>query len=291
MFTIIREALFFAKDKLRNISTSPALDAEVLLENVAKKNKEFFYTNPDSKLSESERELYLSFISRREKGEPVAYITGEKEFWGLAIKVNPSVLIPRPETEHIVEEVSKYVELLVRDSKKTLKILDLGTGSGCISAAVCFELLKKDIDFQILATDRSEAALLVAKKNFKKFGYNEKISTLQSDWFENLENYKSYFDIIVTNPPYVPHIWKKKAQKDLSYEPELALYSEDSGFKDVKLILKDISNYMSPDSLFLCEIGDEQSELLKVYVNNFGYKKVEFIKDLAGVERVLSVRN
>lgn len=275
----------------------PKLDQDLLLAHVLNCTREYILIHPEHELSKAEKERYQSYLARREAGEPLAYITGKKEFWGLDFKVTPDVLIPRPETELIIELVLDYIS-----PEKTYNILDLGTGSGCIAISLTKELERKKVEHSITAVDISEKALAIAKENAGAHRVN--INFLQSDWFgvfqlsadrtqqtalsrqrladgRQQEAESEKYDIILSNPPYVNP--QGEFSESILYEPKGALFAEEQGLKDVFALLEQVSDYLKSDGIFLCEIGAEQKPLIEAAYPD----KLKFYKDLAGHDRVL----
>ncbi|NBU98094.1 MAG: peptide chain release factor N(5)-glutamine methyltransferase [Spirochaetia bacterium] len=192
---------------------SPRLDAEILLSELLSLQRIKLYTNFERKLTESEKNLYRDKIKRRGNNEPVAYITGKKSFYKSEFKVNSNVLIPRPETEELLEWI------LSENSLSNRRVLDLGTGSGCIAISLKLERP----DWNVVALDISDGALQIAIENSNQLLGDRKITFLKSDWFSNIE--KDRFSIIVSNPPYIPLNEKDSLMQDVSqFEPHLALF-------------------------------------------------------------------
>ena len=216
-------------------------------------------------------------FEKRKMGLPLQYILGKSDFMGEIFKVNKNVLIPRPETEILV---LKTIEKAEKNLAKT--ILDIGTGSGCIPI-----MLKKRLSFlDIYSCDISQEALSIAKENAKN--NNANINFIHSDLFQNI-NHK--FDIIVSNPPYIPPSLKKDIQKEVQYEPDLALYtSDENGVEFYEKIIKNASKYLNHNGYILFELGIGQSEIVKSLFLEYNYNDIEITKDLDGIDRVICAR-
>jgi len=252
------------------ITTTPALDAELLLQHATGASKEEIYFEPSREVIEKSYHDYERLIARRKNGEPIAYIVGFKEFFGLKFDVDGSVLIPRPETEELVEKALEYIK---NNKKNKLTILDLGTGSGAIalSIASCLKNLKAKYDFddeniQIIASDVSEKALNTAKSNAKKMRLSKKIKFIQSDLLQDIKEIQNV-DLIVANLPYLDPINRNKYATDLSYEPHLALYAGENGldyYKDLFAQIKKMK--IKPKVIVECE--EYQKEAMESIYKN-----------------------
>lgn len=269
------------KDKLQNVSSISQREVEIILEFLTKKDHLYFVKNPDEKIDDDVVINLKSLIKKREKGAPLEYITHNKEFYGLNFFVNQSVLIPRPETEMLVEEAFNFLE-----NKNDFSILDLGTGSGAIAVSLAKLLKDRGGKFRIVATDKSLKAIKVARRNAIQNNVKSKIKFKESNWFENVDE---KYDVIISNPPYV----KKNDIKIfpfLSYEPKEALFSGEDGLDDIKFLLKNILNYLNVGGLFLCEFGSDQKENIEKEIGeNKKVKNFRILNDLAGLPRVLKI--
>ena len=232
-------------------------------------------TWPDEELSETEEAHAERLLSRRLKGEPIAYIKGSREFWGLELKVTPDVLIPRPETELLVE---LGLEHLSGNEPLGLNVLDLGTGSGAIALAIASERP----ELNVLAVDNSETALEVAKTNAERLQIHN-LSFLKSDWLSQVP--EGQYGLILSNPPYVapgdPHL----VEGDLVFEPDIALSAEDNGYADLKRIIEDSRKFLSPGWL-LMEHGESQADECQHLLKTAGYQQIQSHTDAAGHMRV-----
>lgn len=260
------------------------LDAEVILSFVINKPKEFIYTYPEFELTISQVKKFEELIKRRAKGEPVAYLTGKKEFYGRDFFVNKDVLVPRPETEVIIETLlSTPYSLLAKT------IAEIGSGSGCISITLAKEIPSA----KIIATDVCDKALKVAKKNAKQHKVLSKIKFYKGSLLEPIRNKK--IDILVANLPYGWQEWKNNCSMEtvgLKFEPAKALFTEEKGLKLYRELLEQIADKKDKPKLILFEIDPRQkneiTKLIKKILPNF---KVAFIKDLAGKVRVAKIEN
>jgi release factor glutamine methyltransferase len=278
--TII-DAQKFGANKLKEKKIDSAiLDAEVLLSHIIKKPKEFLFINPDKKLTATQVVKYKSAISRRAKSEPVAYITGKKEFYGLELSVNGQVLIPRPETEELVEETISLAK------NKKLNIVDVGSGSGAIAIALALNLPKA----KVLGCDISKTALTIAKKNAKK--HHAPVEFIHTDLISGLKDRS--IDIITANLPYLPiaeKSLKSLITRSVKYEPALALYSGKHGLDEYKRLFKQIKDRDSIPKTILCEIASTHTTKAKqLAVISFPQHTISIKKDLCGKDRFLIIK-
>lgn len=256
-----------------------ALEAEILLSFVLGKGRTYFRAFPDASVSEAESSHFRDLVAHRSKGEPIAYLTGQREFWSLDFEVNPSVLIPRHETELLVESA---LALIATDSGPT--ILDLGTGSGII--AITMGLARKDA--KIIAVDASTAALSVARRNAARLG-SSNVEFVASDWFTHIDK-SIRFELIVSNPPYIadqdPHLQKG----DLRFEPRAALTSGPDGLEDIRTIANRAREFLLPSASLIMEHGYDQATAVHRILIEAGYEGVETRRDLQGHPRVTMAR-
>ncbi len=265
-----REA--YDKGRKSIVSDEADIEAAILLEFVCNTERGDLFSHPERLLSEDEEKKYFSLIERRNEKEPVQYITGKTYFYGLEFFCDKSVLIPRFDTEVLVEEV-------IKRAPKNCELLDLCTGSGCI--AICVKHEREDI--AVSASDISKEALLVAEKN--KDRYNLDIKLIRSDLFENIDK---KFDIIVSNPPYIPtKVISGLEDKVKDFEPKGALDGGEDGLDFYKVIAKEAVNYLKDESILIMEIGFDQGEDVSDILHDNGYKNIEVIKDLNGLDRVV----
>ena len=266
-----------AEKKLKGISETPRLDAEILLAKALNTNRFGIFTKYGDEAGEEAEKLFGSFVARRLSFEPVAYITNEKEFFEDTFFVDSRVLIPRPETEFIVE---KGAELL----KNSLKadVLDICCGSGCIGLSI-----KRATDCRLTLSDISEEALEVAKINANRlFPASADISFVQSDLFENIEG---TFNLITANPPYLSaRDMEKFVVKELGFEPEKAFFGGETGFEITEKILKSVSRFLKTGGHFITELGFEGSPFLNG--TREGLELENIVKDYSGIDRAAVFR-
>lgn len=268
----IAEILSEAESKLRNFSETPGLDAEILLAKVLNTGRLELWEKHGETIKAEEYGLFNSFTARRMNFEPVAYITNEKEFFEDTFFVDRRVLIPRPESEFIVEEAVSAL----KDVKKP-KVLDICCGSGCIGLSI-----KRVTDCDLTLSDISDSALEVARINAKRlFPDKSDISFLQSDLFEKITG---EFDLITANPPYLSaEDMKNFLVKDLVFEPENAFFGGTNGFEITERIIKSAGKFLKPGALFITELGYEGSIFLKSTISEL--KLLKTLKDYSGITR------
>lgn len=268
------------------------LDAGILLSLATKRTKEQILAHPEMKLTNLQQERFLSFAERRFSGEPIAYITGKKEFFGLNFTVNKNVLIPRPETESLVEYA---IEGILNAKHRTFNtIIDVGTGSGNIIISIAKNIprrIKNKIDF--FAVDISKKTLQVAKINSKNNKVNKKIRFVQSDlleyFFKNKTKQKNI--LIVANLPYVSAAIFKKNRNSLKYEPQQAILSRNNGLMHYTKILKQIKLLITDRCSLILEISPEQkTEMGRIIKSLLPKARVKFFKDLAGKWRMAEIQ-
>jgi release factor glutamine methyltransferase len=248
------------------------LEAQVLASRALNVNRAWLIAHDQDVLTPTQADAVETLIARRVQGEPVAYILGEKEFYGRLFTVTPDVLIPRPETELLVEAA---LENLPKD--RQAQILDLGTGSGCI--AVTLALQRPDC--KVTAVDKSHAALAIAAENATRLG--AEVEFLISDWLSALHGRK--FDLIVSNPPYVEEEYTLLSQSDLAHEPRHALTSGADGMDDISRIVAAASGSLLPGGMFLLEHGWTQGEKVRDLLGRYGFIAIHTLLDYAGLPR------
>lgn len=272
----IKEALKIANEKLSESST-PQLDSRLLLCKALDCTHEKLLLNYNQELSKESEEQFFQLIARRVEIEPVAYILQSQEFYALKFFVNKDVLIPRPDTELLVDALIKECS-----KKDEVSILELGTGSGAISVALAANLpLAK-----ITATDISEQALLVAQKNSYANKTSAQILFKKSDWYKNIEAFQ--YDYIISNPPYIDRSeGAYMATETKRFEPELALYAEDGGLASYKIIIESAHRYLKPKGKIFLEIGYRQKDAISTLLNQHNFTNTIALQDLAGHDRVV----
>lgn len=254
-------------------SESPKLDAVVLLGHITNRSRAFLMAFSETILTESEQEQLENALIRRIKGEPIAYIIGYKEFWSLPIQISKETLIPRPDTEKLVEIALQYLP------KTPCEILDLGTGTGAIALALAHERS----DCLVFGVDKLKSVVALAKENADKLSlYN--VHFAQSDWFKNLKRKK--FAMIVSNPPYIDALDQHLSQGDVRYEPRSALIAEEQGLSDIKLIIQQSTFHLLQYGWLLIEHGFDQGEAVRHLFKVADYQLVQTIEDYSGNERV-----
>lgn len=270
----IRSRLAEAIALLSKQSESAQLDAEVLLCHVLGKERVFLRTWPERELDDEQIRSFFAYIEQRRQGIPVAYLTGTREFWSREFLVNPAVLIPRPETELLIELCLNLMPAEDQD----FKVLDLGTGSGIIAVTLAAERAKADV----YACDASTEALAVARENANRHGQH-RIHFYQSDWFSQVPALS--FDIIVSNPPYIDSNDSHLASGDVRFEPRSALVAERQGLADIERIAMAAPKFFAKPGHLLVEHGYDQQEAVKNLFINQGYHNVATHADLAGNPR------
>ncbi|MEF1312300.1 peptide chain release factor N(5)-glutamine methyltransferase [Vibrio mytili] len=271
----IEQALKSATAKLTaGGKTSPALDAAVLLCFVLDKPRSYLLTWPEKALETQQQEQFEALLERRLTGEPVAYIIGEREFWSLPLKVSPSTLIPRPDTERLVEVA------LDKTFNQCGAILDLGTGTGAIALALASELPKRQVIGVDLKSEAKQLAELnAAQLNIKNVTFN------QGSWFEPIE-LGTKFALIVSNPPYIDEKDPHLAQGDVRFEPKSALVADEQGLADIRYIANTARQYLELGGWLVFEHGYDQASAVRDIMSDFGYQQVTTEKDYGGNDRV-----
>lgn len=275
--------IMIVKEMIRNISCqlvmyseTPNLDAEILVGHIFKKSRAELFAYSEIRVRPTQKKQLSDCVSRRVAGEPVAYILGEKEFWSLSLTVTSDVLIPRPETEMLVEWILKH---LPKDEK--LQVADLGTGSGAIAIAIASERPY----WQLIAVDNSKKALKVAKTNAERH-HIRNINFHFSEWCQALE--KQNYHVIVSNPPYILDCDKHLQQ--LKYEPHKALVGGPDGLSSIKTIIKEAKSYLTDDGWLLLEHGFDQSQKIIELMQEANYHQIQEHTDLAGLPRMIVAR-
>ncbi len=258
---------------------SSRLDAELLLAHVLKMDRVGLYCAFDRPLERGEVDVFRGFVKRRAKGEPVAYLLGKKEFYSLVFSVDSRVLIPRPETEHLVDRA-----LEVMPPGEKLRVLDIGTGSGAIAVAVAVN----HVDAQITATDISGTSLEIATKNAANHKVDSRICFVEGDLFAGSEG---GFSLILSNPPYIDRDGGDSLPSGVvDYEPAGALFAGEGGMGIIRRIIEEAPKFCLPGAFVLIEIGHDQAErAMEIVEKSSHYQSASFIRDYSGKRRVLEL--
>jgi len=254
------------------------LDAQVLLAHALGRDRTWLAAHASDLVSREQAEIFFALAKRRRDGEPIAYLTGVREFWGLPLAVSPAVLIPRPETETVVE-----LALARLPVDRDLAVLDLGTGSGAIALAIAHERPRA----RVVATDASASALAIARANAQRL----KISTvefIEADWFDGIPAIR--FDLVASNPPYVeaddPHL----REGDVRFEPRSALTPGGDGLAALRIVTGGARAFLAPGGTLVVEHGHDQSDAVRALFFGAGFTDIVTVRDLAGIPRVVAGR-
>lgn len=278
----IREILQKSEARLSGVD-SPRLSAELLLAHVVGCSRLSLVVDRDRQLTDEELAQFEAFVERRAHGEPLAYILGKKEFYALDFRVTPDVLIPRPETEHIIEEVESLFE-----KEHSFRFADLGTGSGILAVTIAVLFAKA----HGVAVDLSDKALDVAADNAGRHGVDDRVEFLHADFLTSVLP-DGKFDLIVSNPPYVTEAEYAAASHEVvDFEPETALVSGADGLDHVRGMLKHVLYALKPGGVFLLEMGCDQGKgVQSILAEDFSeFDDVRVIQDLAGLDRIVFAR-
>lgn len=263
-----------ASIELIKSTDTPNLDAELLLAYVLEISRSRLLAHPEQKISAAQEQAFNALIAARRAGQPLAYLTGQREFWSLTLNVTPATLIPRPETELLVEQCLQFMPASAK-----LRILELGTGSGAIALALASERPRS----HITATDISNRALAVAQQNADVLGIRN-VECVQGDWFAPVSTRR--FQLIVSNPPYVaegdPHL----QSGSLCFEPEQAIVSGADGLAAIRKIVESAPSHLEQQGILLLEHGLGQAESVRKLMTASGFTSIYSASDLAGIERV-----
>ena len=264
------------KELKENKISSPLLDSELLLSKVIKKDRKFILLNPDKELNQIDQKNFKDLIIRRSKGKPLAYLTGSKSFWKYDFKVNEKVLIPRPDTEIIIEQI-----LDIYKNKSNLNFLDVGIGSGCIALSI----LKEKKSFLGTGVDLSQDCINICRYNANKLGVSNRIKLFKSD-VDNLIFRK--YDLIISNPPYIKKFDLNKLNREvIDYEPIMALDGGLEGLSVIRKVIKKSSELMKTHGKLILEIGHDQKELVKKMLKENNFYVNRTLKDLAKNDRCI----
>jgi len=269
----ISELLQKAEQRI-NPSDTARLDAEILLCDVMQFNRSKIYAHPQQLIPDDKSVLFKSLIEQRRQGHPIAHLTGKKEFWSLELAISKETLIPRPETECLVETALRMIP-----DEVSFSILDLGTGSGAVAIAIASERPNS----KIVATDINSDALDLAKENANTHQLNN-IQFLFSDWYKSIPSQS--FDLIVSNPPYIKQNDEHLSQGDVRFEPELALAAGADGMQAINMILENAKRYLASDAYLLIEHGYDQKSLVQDAFLKRDFRQVKTFQDLSGQDRI-----
>ena len=275
----LRQALTSAIDLLtfKQIG-SPRMNAETLLMFVLNSDRAYLYAHPEYELTPDEQARYDEAITERSTGKPAQYITGHQEFWGMDLIVSPAVLIPRPETEHVVETVLELARPL-----QAPRIIDVGTGSGCIALALAAELPSARVE----AADISPAALEVARANAHRLQLDHRVLFSQRDLLAGAP--AATYDFVVSNPPYVPASEPEKAQREVrEFEPKVAVFAGESGLEVYRRLVPQSREALKPGGRLVVEIGFSLAQAVCELLSDWA--EVRVIPDLQGIPRVVAAR-
>lgn len=253
-------------------SSSARIEVQCLLQQVLGVARSYLFAHPERILNDAEELAYQALLQRRLKGEPIAYILGEREFFGLNLNVSPATLIPRPDTELLVELA------LERLPRGTVRVLDMGTGSGAIALAIAHQRA----DAEVWACDASVAALAVASENARRLAVAN-ARFVESNWFSALSGQR--FDIIVSNPPYIAAADPHLKQGDVRFEPLSALASGADGLDDIRHIVAQADTHLESNGWLLLEHGYDQAAQVRELLRHSGFAGVFSARDLSGIER------
>ena len=287
MSTSIAEAILQATHELRKAGVPEARrEAGSLMGHALQQDRAFVLAHADDSISTDQEQRFREYLASRVKGKPLQYITGRQEFFGLDFEVNGDVLIPRPETELLIETALK----LTTGLDKAPFICDVGTGSGCIAITLLHEL-RQFPDSRAMAIDISEAALAVAKRNATRHGVAERIDFVVSNCFAELDPKLVQFDLIVSNPPYLRDDDLEGLQREVrDFEPRMALEAGADGLTVVRRLLKDAGGFLRTGGYLLFEIGFDQGDEVSEMVDRNTWKLVDIHKDLQGIPRTVALQ-
>ncbi len=265
--------------QLNLLSDTPALDAQVLLAHITQKDRAWILAYPELSLSPAQEDALEKALTQLRQNVPLPYVIGHWEFFGLDFILTPNVLIPRPETEELVEYALNWLR-----EKDNQRVLDVGTGSGCISIA----LARNVPDFNLVAVDRSSAALNIARQNATKHGVAEQIKFIESDLFSNVP--LATFDLIIANLPYIPSETLRTLDV-YTREPSLALDGGIDGLDLIRRLLADAPRYIAPKGLILLEIDSSHGQVaLEIAKNTFLKANVKLLQDLSKRDRFIRIQ-
>lgn len=274
MATEISELIAEGMARLGRVSDEPRREAEILLAAALGRTRAWLMAHPEERILDcAATDRYEASVSRRSHGEPVAYILGEREFWSLPLEVGPGVLIPRPETELLVERALAHLV-----GKASARVLDIATGSGAVALAVAHE---RPLD-SVTGTDVSEAAVTVARRNAERLGL-ARVDFRTGSWFAPVSGER--FAVIVSNPPYVATADPRVARDVHRFEPHGALYSGPTGLEGLQALVAGAPGHLAPGGWLVVEHGDTQGAVVRGLFERAGFGEVNTCRDLAGLDR------
>jgi|SRR5436190_5027440 len=277
----IAKAIQAGAEKLRAVGvTEPRLEASLLLSHTIGRDRAFLIAHDDQALSQEQSQIFAAFVSRRASGEPLQYITGHQEFFKLDFEVTPDVLVPRPETELIVEAV---LELFPKDAE--FSFADVGTGSGCIAISI----LDVRPRSRAIAIDQSERALRVAGKNAERNGVIDRLRLVHADLFHGLPE-PGVFNLIVSNPPYVPNGELKSLQREVQREPPAALAGGADGLDVIRRLMDEAPQHLHANGYLVFEFGINQDDAITELASERVWDPVEVRRDLQQIPRMIILR-
>lgn len=270
----ITSCIAFGQEQLVSCSDSAKLDAQIILAFVLNKDHSYLLTWPENKLDKQDEQQFLTLLQRRVVGEPIAYIVGIQEFWSLPLRVSPATLIPRPDTEILVELVLEHFAEVT-----SLYCLDLGTGTGAIALALASE----QPSWKIEAVDFNIDAVKLAQQNAKELQLCQ-VNIFQSNWFSAVDS--NNFDVIVSNPPYIDCLDENLSRGDVRFEPDSALVADEEGLADIRHIAVQALGFLKPKGALYLEHGFEQGQAVRNLLLLLGYDNAQTVRDFSGHERI-----
>ncbi|HLW83074.1 MAG TPA: peptide chain release factor N(5)-glutamine methyltransferase [Candidatus Acidoferrales bacterium] len=282
--TTVRSALRDAIAQLFAAGTpSHVLAAELLLMHATGRDRAWIYAHPEAELSEQSATNFFELITRRASGVPTQYLTGKQEFWALEFEVTPAVLIPRPETEHVIEVVLE--RLRPRAVIGQLRVADVGTGSGCIAVALAKELPSAEI----VATDISAPALEVARRNAERHGVSHRVLFVVCDLLQGAARDAAGFDVVVSNPPYVARAKESELAREVrEHEPRIALFGGATGTEIYDRLIAQAAQHLRAGGLLVMEISFGVAQRMREMLDDQLWNDIRVTNDLAGIPRVIS---
>ncbi len=269
-------ALQKANEILKNRKISPSIDSELLMSKVIKKERKFVILNLDKQINKKDYLYFKKLIFERARGKPLAYLTGKKTFWNYEFEINENVLIPRPDTEIIIEEV-----LQIYKNKDNINFLEIGVGSGCILLSI----LKEKKHFKATGIDISSECLKMSKTNANKLKVENRVKFFKSD-IDKYNNGK--YDLVISNPPYIKKLDLKYLEKDIfNFEPKLALEGGLDGLSEIRKVISKASELIKINGKLILEIGFNQKNEVKKILRNEGFYVNRVVKDLSRLDRCI----